>query len=777
MLDVEALCERHLWEQFGGYLANKGGYVISTGPRNGEMLGGGAVLGYVSALMNHAKAKYYGAVTERERDGNVVQFFTCVNQKAHTESWTWYKSLRANLNRIVFQRKKEAGEDMNQSKTHVYHENIAEMSRAYSLHNSKEGAIRKCSLIGANYAVGRSASLGWLSDESLVWDPKFRQLFGQLPQAKTSQSKTVGFCASASPHLCFFAALGHRQAVRPLRPDPDAGLTWIFSELHPNSKGQSSGRKIGQYMKDVAVGTKSKFQKCATAGEWAAQLDFTGAGIRPAAINELSLYMPAEFVTNITGQHMAILCAMYEYMDATLAMLQPALVVLAGFQPLPFGRLGKGPAAASLRALLEQGVDMLKVKKMLVLFFELDASAPPSFREGEKLFPMMKACFASVVMHYEEQNRKGEMTIAFDKLRLCWIKVFRASGGDSSVSNDLSHKTIVKWGNWIRLEFETDLNGHLLLDQASPDISDVVSRSFTLVTKKLSSLSATVGSIFDAFGRVNHRLDDMQDLVARAAGSRSTAASLLAASSSLPRSEKASPPGSQGSSRAAKKRPAPAQKPANLGLLGSQGTVRLSSYSDIVEFVTECHVSHGGNLPHKIANAKDKSKGRVILKCMQALATPVELALLKNKMAEQEAKRKVVLELHDCLAAFLVDSYDELGVQTPGNLAIRKGKGVRKYLLMKANALDDHKKRLKQAAIKQNKTLGPLDAGCKKIGKIRAERSAAVASSSSSSSSSSSVSSSSSSSSSTAAAATGSQPPAKRSKPNGGGLFSRLGWR
>ena len=105
MLDVEALCERHLWEQFGGYLANKGGYVISTGPRNGEMLGGGAVLGYVSALMNHAKAKYYGAVTERERDGNVVQFFTCVNQNAHTESWTWYTSLRSNLNRIVFQRK------------------------------------------------------------------------------------------------------------------------------------------------------------------------------------------------------------------------------------------------------------------------------------------------------------------------------------------------------------------------------------------------------------------------------------------------------------------------------------------------------------------------------------------------------------------------------------------------------------------------------------------------------------------------------------------------
>ena len=82
--------------------------------------------------------------------------------------------------------------------------------------------------------------------------------------------------------------------------------------------------------------------------------------------------MPIEFVKATTGH--AESAAVYEYVDASLALSMPGAIVLAGWAPFRWGTLGDGPAAPNLKELARgtPSVSIADLDKVINLLFNLD---------------------------------------------------------------------------------------------------------------------------------------------------------------------------------------------------------------------------------------------------------------------------------------------------------------------------------------------------------------------------------------------------------------------
>ena len=100
-----------------------------------------------------------------------------------------------------------------------------------------------------------------------------------------------------------------------------------------------------------------------------------------------------------TGHELKNASALYEYVDASLALCMPGAIVLAGWPPLPWGQLGHGPEPPSIFALEEIGVSREKLEYTIDILFNLDSASPPMLMKGGSLRPAVYAAFASIVMY------------------------------------------------------------------------------------------------------------------------------------------------------------------------------------------------------------------------------------------------------------------------------------------------------------------------------------------------------------------------------------------
>ena len=90
----------------------------------------------------------------------------------------------------------------------------------------------------------------------------------------------------------------------------------------------------------------------------------------------MTLFMPAEYVANLTGHPLSGRSALYEYLEVCRALLMPGAVVLAGWPALPWGQLGLGAAPPSFEVLEQIGVGMDLIQAFVVRLFHLDSSSP-----------------------------------------------------------------------------------------------------------------------------------------------------------------------------------------------------------------------------------------------------------------------------------------------------------------------------------------------------------------------------------------------------------------
>ena len=257
------------------------------------------------------------------------------------------------------------------------------ITRAYARAGTVEGAIRKVSLLTCQRSAGRSAEPAWMTVDGLIWDKKFKHVFVESPQPKGSKIKLVALGAGESRHSDWFLALGDYLVLQPDRAlykeeDPN----WLFPELQKTS---SPGTTLGNYIKAVLPAERGGHKTYQKEHLVVHELPpgVTAGGLRPGACNELRAAMPSELAMHVTAHDFTSFAAYFEYIDCTRAGCMPGSVVLGGWEPFPWGQMGKGPVPPSIDVIKERGgraggnVDVDTLELCIDVLFRLDNASPP----------------------------------------------------------------------------------------------------------------------------------------------------------------------------------------------------------------------------------------------------------------------------------------------------------------------------------------------------------------------------------------------------------------
>ncbi|XRB15599.1 hypothetical protein RI054_10g54390 [Pseudoscourfieldia marina] len=170
------------------------------------------------------------------------------------------------------------------------------------------------------------------------------------------------------------------------------------------------------------------------------------------------MHVDPMFLCHTTGHDGKGFSNLFEYMDASVAMAIPGAVVLAGWPALPRA-LGKAPVPADLFRLVTQG-NRERMELFVDALFNMHSAAPPMLLQNGDLRPAVRACAASIIMHYPERKRRGEARSVHAKLieTVEGMKLY-----DPGASADT---TLIRWSAELRAKFTSD-NQHLLLPAVS----------------------------------------------------------------------------------------------------------------------------------------------------------------------------------------------------------------------------------------------------------------------------------------------------------------------
>jgi hypothetical protein len=122
---------------------------------------------------------------------------------------------------------------------------------------------------------------------------------------------------------------------------------WVFPQLQQPT---ASGTVVGGYLEALLPAERGGKSNGKYLGVLVDSLpdNANAGGIRPGIIiNELAASMPAELVVQASGHNFASMSALWEYLDASLALCMAAAIVLGGWPALSWGLNGMG--GASLR--------------------------------------------------------------------------------------------------------------------------------------------------------------------------------------------------------------------------------------------------------------------------------------------------------------------------------------------------------------------------------------------------------------------------------------------
>ena len=286
--------------------------------------------------------------------------------------------------------------------------------------------------------------------KGLKWDPHFQCLFSEVPQSKVSDVKIVAFVTGSDRNVCWFTSFGDILVLGDRYDFEEAEASWLLPRLQ-NTK--SPGRAIGSYIRALQPKEKGGSAMYAQYAVPNLPEDANAGGIRPGVCNELCTCMPAEIAAASTGHEMNHISAMYSYVDASLAMNMPGATVLGGFPPPPWGQLCRGPVPASLAAILNLGVNAHDFEVFVDRLFRLDSASPPMLMIGGSIRDGVHVAAASLIMHYEDREKAGEVKRVQAALRNVWAETFGRLVGEVAAMRELAHVTLVQWGKAVRVLF------------------------------------------------------------------------------------------------------------------------------------------------------------------------------------------------------------------------------------------------------------------------------------------------------------------------------------
>ena len=216
--------------------------------------------------------------------------------------------------------------------------------------------------------AGRAGESAFQTIGAMEWSAQDECVFMEVGQIKVAKPKICAMVAGANRHLCFFLDLADFLATHVLPTYKMWQATFLFSGM----QDATCGTKVGDFMKALLPVKRGGLKRYAEHAVHDLPERPSAGGIRPACINLLVKSIPIEFVKATTGH--AESAAVYEYVDASLALSMPGAIVLAGWAPFRWGTLGDGPAAPNLKELARgtPSVSIADLDKVINLLFNLD---------------------------------------------------------------------------------------------------------------------------------------------------------------------------------------------------------------------------------------------------------------------------------------------------------------------------------------------------------------------------------------------------------------------
>ena len=450
-------CEQELWQEVATWLVY--GYQFDyTPPRSKHTIKKNyapttaleAFTGMINLAKNH-KFLY----DQRARD-----WFECTDEPKQGESRSalqhWYHSLKDQVFDQAYNRATKAGDLKDASSKPMYLPDIRKVSRKCTAMDCANSALIKVVVNSNRSTGGRGIESSFLTIENMQYDKEFNAAKLLSPQPKSHKSKISVWVASLDPDDCMFTSWGEYLHLATNRPNynTDGKENWLFPEVAtaPNPTGKISG-----WLK-----------------EYTGDPEASAGGIRPGVANTLAKHMPAEFIVVVTGHDMRHVSALYEYIDCNVAQLMPGARVLAGWKPPEWGQLGgDGPKHAHLDYLEQaHGVNKEALDKMIDDMFHIHDHSPPHM-QSEKWQPgdrcsaaekslliskrarirdVIKACFASLIMHYNARMDQGKMRSVCIRLQNLVAQYYPTSSPET---------TLRKWSETLHTRFIID-NNHLI---------------------------------------------------------------------------------------------------------------------------------------------------------------------------------------------------------------------------------------------------------------------------------------------------------------------------
>ena len=738
-LEEATLIEPKLYQKFADYLVNT--YKSETGRNAGNPLSLGTVINTLGIVLNLASTKY-----KPNGSAETKLFFTCLDPNSTSESARWLRGVKNNITRIVFNRSKEAGEEMDKSATPLYPHHVEAVNRAYARADGAEAAARKFAITVAYQISGRTSEAAWVTLDAMEWDGHFNCLIAEVPQSKTVKLKIAAFFAGVNQHRCFFTALGDNLALN--RPPPsEDNVDWLLPDLH--AVCPKPGKRLGSYLKALLPrdrGGAATYARYAVAN---LPDDVSGAGLRPGVINALAAKMPADFVTAMTGHDTTGLSSLYEYLDPDRAVLMAAVIVMAGYLALPWGHLGLGPVPASFDWLCSR-VDNAALTRMMASLFYVDGLR--AFMMGAPLRPALEAAFASLVMYYEDRERLGEMRSVGRKMRYCWRGAFRPTATDVEADAVLRD-----WSKLLRAKFNSD-NLHLTSPPATVNVQPIVT-AVTRLTNLVESQARTISELQEALVENRLELSNMRNAISNAtnapagtaaaagggpvaptvtAAATGPAASTAAAASAAARAAartaaptaapvvaaparaaaasaaaRTAAPVVAAPARAAAAVPAAAPSvpvpPRSTILMPDRGPTTAETIKgvDAPDFYVRC-MQLGGSLPAGLSS-QDSSRANTMLQWFNAMATAGEKTQLLPTVGSDQTlsdrdKHALALKLDGLIQDRFACAYRDLGIDVPTQLLPQDKKGKkRRRPPMKVGSISDRMASIKSDAKKRKK--------------------------------------------------------------------------
>ena len=365
-------------------------------------------------------------------------------------------------------------------------------------------------------ALRRSGHHGNVSYERMRYDTYFQCVVLQCMQTKVHKMKLVPLIVGCCRLTCWVLAWADEMIQNDKNVYDAAETCWLL----PGVQGANSGTKMSSIVKAMQPPGKAGHQVAYKAYSVDSLPEApTAAGFRPGACDTLACNLPAELAVHSTGHDLTNLSALWEYLNARLALVMAGAIVLAGWPALPRGELGRGPTPPPMAAV--PGLSETAVNNYADLLFNLRPSSPPWLLIGGSLRQLVLDGLAVVIMYYAERFAADEMTPVLQDMRSKFSAMTLTVGSP--------HETLVNWSQLVKAKFTVD-NLHLTGGLDKSGSAQVIS-SVQQMGSTVGHLHSTLAQVASAVASLKDELAGLRGAVLMASTSpTSTAANSAAAS-------------------------------------------------------------------------------------------------------------------------------------------------------------------------------------------------------------------------------------------------------